>query len=110
MPITLQITRRQRHNNNRTLKQPAIPLLKKLILVLRLPIIILTRRTDIRRTLTRTAKHANIIHPLQPTNLLRRLQPAHDGQLDIHEHEVEAALPPLVDGFAAVDGGLPAHA
>ena len=109
MPITLQITRRQRHNNNRTLKQPAIPLLKKLILILRLPIV-LTRGTNIRRALTRTTKHANIIHPFQAANLLRRLQPAHDGQLDIHEYEVKPALPPLIDGFAAVDGGLPAHA
>lgn len=53
-------------------------------------------------------KHADPVHALQPPDLLGGFQPVHDGQLDVHEHQMEAALPPFRDRFAPVLCALPA--
>lgn len=50
-----------------------------------------------------------MVDPLQPPNLLGGSQPVHHRQLDVHEHEVEAALPPLLYRLTAVHRRVPAH-
>ena len=50
-----------------------------------------------------------MIQPLQPPDLFRGVQAVHHGELDIHEHQVEAAGAPFGHGFSPVHGCVPAH-
>jgi len=135
VPVHLQITRRQRNNNDRTLEQ--LPILAQLILLALLgllfspvpcPFAIYARRlisnrsaldafgpelyvpvVQARRLRGRAAEDANVIYALEASNLLCRFEARHDGQLNVHEHQMETAGSPLSHGFPPIDGTLPAH-
>src|ERR1700712_4378428 len=101
--IALQITRRQCNDNNRTLEQTAR--VAQFILFIDL---FLFRRVwcDIART---AAQYANMIHSFQPSDLPCSFQAAHDGQLNVHQDEMETTLSPLLYSFTTIDCCGPMH-
>ena len=99
MTITLQRARRERHNNNRALKQD-----RRGQFILSLQLLGLLGRSARRRR-----EDTDAVEALEAADLARGFKPVHDGELDVHEHQMKAALPPLGHGVFAVHGGLPAH-
>lgn len=62
-----------------------------------------------RTTGGRLGENTNSVQPFQPTDLLGGVQSVHDGQLDIHQHQVKPTLPPFAHRLFAVGCALPAH-
>lgn len=55
-------------------------------------------------------KDANSIQSFQPADLLGGIQSVHDGELNIHQHQVKPALSPFAHRLLAVRRALPPHA
>lgn len=53
------------------------------------------------------AKDTDAVDALEPPNLFGRLQTVHDGQLNVHEHQMETSCFPFCHGLLSVHRSLP---
>ena len=100
--IALQRAGCERDDDDRALEHVSIP---ELVVVAELGAL----EPVVRGLACAAAEDADAIDALQPADLLGGLETVHDGELDIHQHQVEAACAPLCHSFLAVHRSLPAH-
>lgn len=117
MSVTLQRTRRQRHDDDGALEQVCIDEIVLLLWFLDHAFAWVIPAIDYHGLIGSFFKcgrvassiYADAVHPFQSSNLFGGIQAIHDRQLDIHQHQVKATFAPFVDGDLAIDGGGPAN-
>lgn len=55
------------------------------------------------------AEDTNAVHPLKSPDLLGRFQTIHDGQLDVHQHQMKTPSPPFGHRLFSIHCSLPSH-
>lgn len=116
MPIALETTRRQSHDDDWTFEKRRV--LKAIVTLwwyALAALLFFTFRDGFdavgegRRGGRAVAKDTNPVDSLESSDLFCSVQAIHHGQLDIHEDQVEATLSPFVDRLSAVHGCMPPY-
>jgi hypothetical protein len=105
--VALQRTSRKCDNDDGTLEKPLVAqpvTFNQLILGLA----VLTK-PGVGCLAATTTKDANAVHALQPSNLLCCFQAVHDGELNVHKHQMETTCFPFCHCFFSVHRPLPPH-
>ena len=114
MPIALQATRRQGHDDDWTLEESRV---HQTVLAIGSQTVfdICTgcRAFDAvgksRCASRAVAENANPVDSFKPSDLLGGVQSIHHGQLDVHEDQMKPTLTPLGDCFFSVHSSMPSH-
>jgi hypothetical protein len=100
--VTLQTTRSKCDDDDGTLEQAAIK--RQLIVLLVFRFLFLAFASVWGNS---GAEDTNSVGSLETTNLFCCFQAVHDGHLDIHKHQMEAASSPFVDSDLTVQSSAP---